>query len=86
MSVAGDEVARSKPAPDVYVRAAELLGVPARDCVAIEDTATGARAAIAAGMRVLGVAREPEAAGGLLAAGAALATSVDYELLRSWLG
>lgn len=49
VSVCGDEVAVGKPAPDVYLRAAELLGVSPADCVAIEDSPTGAAAAQAAG-------------------------------------
>lgn len=86
VSAAGDEVEHPKPAPDVYLLAAERLGLEPHRCVAVEDTPTGAQAAIAAGMRVLGVARDPEHAGGLLAAGAAVSTTVDYELLRTWLG
>ncbi|HSG79398.1 MAG TPA: HAD family phosphatase [Acidimicrobiia bacterium] len=86
VSAAGDEVEHPKPAPDVYLLAADRLGLDPHRCVAVEDTVTGARAAVAAGMRVLGVARDPEHAGGLLAAGAAVSTSVDYELLRAWLG
>lgn len=46
----GDEVAFGKPAPDVYLRAAERLNVPPQDCLALEDSPTGARAARAAGM------------------------------------
>ncbi|TQM32238.1 HAD superfamily hydrolase (TIGR01509 family) [Nocardia bhagyanarayanae] len=53
VSVCGDEVAEGKPEPDVYLRAADLLGVHPRDCVAIEDSPTGARAAAAAGCAVL---------------------------------
>jgi HAD superfamily hydrolase (TIGR01509 family) len=52
-TVCGDEVARSKPAPDVYLRAAELLGVPISATVAVEDSPTGVAAAIAAGCTVL---------------------------------
>jgi len=52
-TVCGDEVARSKPAPDVYLRAAELLGVPASATVAIEDSPTGVASAVAAGCTVL---------------------------------
>lgn len=57
VSVAGDEVAHAKPAPDVYLRAAELLRVDPRDCVAIEDTPIGARAGVAAGMTTVAVVR-----------------------------
>jgi HAD superfamily hydrolase (TIGR01509 family) len=53
--VAGDEVAESKPAPAIYQVAAERLGVPAGDCLAIEDSENGVRAALAAGMRVIQV-------------------------------
>ncbi len=53
--VCGDEVPEGKPSPVPYLRAAELLGVPADDCVAIEDSPTGVASAVAAGCRVLGV-------------------------------
>nr|WP_063018733.1 HAD family phosphatase [Nocardia niwae] len=49
VSVCGDEVAHGKPEPDVYLRAAELLGLHPEQCVAVEDSPTGARAAQAAG-------------------------------------
>jgi HAD superfamily hydrolase (TIGR01509 family) len=45
-----DDVPRGKPAPDVYLYAAEQLGVPPEQCLAIEDSPTGAKAAVAAGM------------------------------------
>jgi HAD superfamily hydrolase (TIGR01509 family) len=53
--VCGDDVARMKPAPDGYLLAAERLGVSPGECLAIEDTPTGVRAAKNAGMRVVGV-------------------------------
>jgi len=49
----GDEVPDSKPDPAVYLLAAERLGVAASGCLAFEDTDHGARAAHAAGMRVI---------------------------------
>lgn len=52
-TVAGDEVAHSKPAPDVYLKAARLLGVTPADCIVLEDSAHGAQAALAANMRVI---------------------------------
>jgi HAD superfamily hydrolase (TIGR01509 family) len=52
---AGDEVAHSKPAPDVFLLAAARLGVPPTACVAVEDSPNGVRAARAAGMRVVAV-------------------------------
>jgi HAD superfamily hydrolase (TIGR01509 family) len=53
VTVCGDEVAQGKPAPDPYLRAADLLGVPPEDCLAIEDSATGTAAAERAGCPVL---------------------------------
>ena len=53
--VAGTDVPKTKPAPDVYVRAVELLGVPKQACIAVEDSATGIAAAKAAGLRVIAV-------------------------------
>ena len=53
VTVCGDEVAEGKPAPDPYRRAAELLGVPAEQCVAVEDSPNGALAAERAGAAVL---------------------------------
>ena len=51
--VTGDVVARPKPHPDPYLLAAELLGVDAANCLAIEDSGTGAASANAAGCDVL---------------------------------
>jgi HAD superfamily hydrolase (TIGR01509 family) len=51
--VTGDIVSRPKPYPDPYLLAAELLGVDAKDCLAIEDSGTGAASANAAGCDVL---------------------------------
>ena len=49
----GDEVARAKPDPALYVLAAKRLGVDPAECVAFEDSENGAKAALAAGMRVV---------------------------------
>jgi len=48
------QVARGKPAPDLFLYAARQLGVPPEDCIVIEDSTTGVEAAIAAGMPVVG--------------------------------
>jgi HAD superfamily hydrolase (TIGR01509 family) len=53
--VTGDDVAARKPAPDVYLEAAARLVVPPECCVAIEDSAVGVTAAVAAGMRCVAV-------------------------------
>jgi HAD superfamily hydrolase (TIGR01509 family) len=57
VSVAGDEVARGKPAPDLFLAAAERLGVAPARCAVIEDSPAGVAAGLAAGMRTVGVAR-----------------------------
>jgi HAD superfamily hydrolase (TIGR01509 family) len=54
-TVSSEEVARGKPAPDVYLAAAARLGMVPGACAAVEDSANGLRAAAAAGMRVVAV-------------------------------
>ena len=49
--VGGDQVSRSKPNPDIFLRAAELLRTEPSRCIVIEDSFNGIRAAKAAGMR-----------------------------------
>ncbi|MBN8969423.1 MAG: HAD family hydrolase [Rhizobiales bacterium] len=51
--VAGDEVANKKPAPDVYLKALDLLGLPGHRCLAIEDSRNGLMSASRAGIPVL---------------------------------
>ncbi|XUL92761.1 HAD family hydrolase [Streptomyces galilaeus] len=53
--VSADEVARGKPAPDVFLEAARRLGAAPADCVVLEDAAPGAAAAHAAGMRCIAI-------------------------------
>ena len=53
--VSSEEVARGKPAPDVYLEAARRLGVEPARCVAVEDSSNGLRAAAAAGTAVVAV-------------------------------
>ncbi len=53
--ITGDEVSRGKPHPEPYLAAADALGVRAKDCVAIEDSPTGVRSAVAAGCRTFAV-------------------------------
>ncbi|TMQ94003.1 HAD family phosphatase [Actinomadura soli] len=56
-TVSTEEVDRGKPAPDGYLTVAAQLDVPARTCVAIEDSANGLRSAHAAEMTVIAVPR-----------------------------
>lgn len=55
-----DEVPETKPAPDVYLLAAERMGVDPGKCLSFEDTNSGARAAITAGMQTYMVPHECE--------------------------
>lgn len=55
-AVDGHQVANAKPHPDIYLRAASLLGIPAAECVVFEDSHGGVAAGVAAGMRVVGIA------------------------------
>ena len=54
-TVSSEEVARGKPAPDVYLEAARRLGVPPGRCAAVEDSHAGIRSAKSAGMRVVAI-------------------------------
>src|ERR671935_692078 len=54
-TVSSEEVARGKPAPDVYLEAARRLGQDPARCAAVEDSANGIRSAHAAGMRVVAI-------------------------------
>lgn len=53
--VDGNDAPRSKPDPQVFLLAAERLGVPPQRCVVVEDAASGVAAALAAGMKVVGI-------------------------------
>jgi HAD superfamily hydrolase (TIGR01509 family) len=59
VSVCRDEVGRPKPAPDLYITACSRIGQPPSQCLAIEDSPTGAASARDAGLVVLAVARDP---------------------------
>ena len=65
LTVCGDEVPRGKPAPDPYLRAAELLALDPSDCLAVEDSVTGTAAAERAGCAVLVVPNDVPVPGGL---------------------
>jgi len=62
ITVAGDEVARGKPEPDMFLEAARRLGADPDRCIVVEDSPAGVTAGRRAGMVVVGVARSDEAA------------------------
>ena len=97
VSVCGDEVAHGKPEPHVYLRGAELLGLASTQCIAIEDSPTGALAAERSGAPLLVVPCEipvPESAGrvfrdslvGLTRQDLVAAWAESGEARRSYLG
>jgi HAD superfamily hydrolase (TIGR01509 family) len=80
--VSGEEVASGKPAPDVYLLAAERLGAEPADCVAVEDAPHGIAAARAAGMRVVAV---PHARTEALDLNRADVVVADLEAAAAWI-
>jgi len=78
-TVSSEEVARGKPAPDVYLEAARRLDVPAERCAAVEDSENGILSAKAAGMRVVAIPNPqyPPADDALAAADLVLPTVAD---------
>jgi HAD superfamily hydrolase (TIGR01509 family) len=63
--VAADDVTSGKPDPQVFLRAAEKLGVPPSHCVVVEDAAAGIEGARRAGMRSVGVSKSGQLAADL---------------------
>lgn len=51
--VGGDMVTRGKPNPDIFLKAAELLGLAPEECIVVEDSPAGIRAAFSAGMKAV---------------------------------
>jgi HAD superfamily hydrolase (TIGR01509 family) len=58
--ISGEDVTRPKPAPDVFLAAADRLGEAPGDCVVLEDAFAGVEAARAAGMRVIAVPEDAD--------------------------
>jgi HAD superfamily hydrolase (TIGR01549 family) len=76
--ISGSEIERGKPEPDIFLRAAELLGVRADECCAIEDSRPGVAAALAAGMEVIAITNTHPAAE-LAGATAVVSTYAEIE-------
>lgn len=60
--VTAEDVIKGKPDPEIYLKAAKQLGVDPADCVVIEDSVSGIKAAQAAGMSVVGITTTHQAA------------------------
>jgi len=54
-AVSSEDVPHGKPAPDIFLRTAELLGVPPQTCCVVEDSVAGVEAALAAQMKVIAI-------------------------------
>jgi HAD superfamily hydrolase (TIGR01509 family) len=77
-TVSSEEVARGKPAPDVYLEAARRVGFPPAECAAVEDSSNGLRSAAAAGMTVVAIPnREVPPAADALAVAADVIESLE---------
>jgi HAD superfamily hydrolase (TIGR01509 family) len=75
--VGGDQVEQSKPAPDIYWHAAQMLGVPASACMVLEDSDNGVRSAVAAGMFVIQIPDLVAPSSDLLSLGAPVLASLE---------
>ena len=76
--VGGDEVARGKPAPDIYVEAARRLRTDVAGCIALEDSEPGIRAALSAGMTPIMVPDQHQPAPDILASGTLVLPSLAH--------
>ena len=54
-TVCGNEVKNGKPAPEIFLKAAELLGASPNECIVFEDSDNGIKSAFNAGMKVIGI-------------------------------
>lgn len=82
------EVENPKPAPDLYLHAAQKMGEPAQNCLVFEDSPLGVRAGVAAGMDVIGYTgshTDPQNHGELLKeAGAKFVTSSYQDIIKDF--
>lgn len=80
--VIGDECSAAKPYPDPYLEAMRRLGVRPESCLALEDSPSGATAAVAAGVRTIGILSTQEA--GVLSAVGCSTLIVDFHDQNLW--
>jgi len=80
--VGGDQVARSKPCPDIYLRAAEGLRIQPERCLALEDSENGVRSAMGAGMQVIQIPDLVQPSAALRTLGHTVLTSLHD--VRGW--
>ena len=76
----GDDVARGKPEPDIYLTASQRLGVPPSECIAIEDSPIGIAAAVASGIYTIAVRTKSTDGLDISQAHAVLDSLTDFDL------
>lgn len=80
--VDGNLVSRPKPDPEVFLKAAKLLGLPPKSCIVVEDAKAGVEAALAAGSHVIGIgSREQLSAADAVLNDTWMLVDFDYERL-----
>lgn len=81
--ISGEEVKNGKPAPDIFLKAADLLGVNPNECMVIEDSENGVGAAFAAGIKCIGFANPNSGNQDLSKASAVVddIRKINYELM-----
>jgi beta-phosphoglucomutase family hydrolase len=79
--VDGGQVSQPKPHPEIYLRVADILGIPPADCIVFEDSLTGVQAGVAAGMRVVGICTTHDSLPGTIVT----ADNFRDETIRRWL-
>ncbi len=86
--ISGEEVEKGKPYPDIFLKTAEKLGINPEECVVIEDSKNGVRAAIAAGMKCIGYNNPNSGAQDLSEASAIVNTicAISYNFIKYIIG
>jgi len=75
--IGGDQISNGKPAPDIYLKAADFLNCPVNECMAMEDSPNGVIAAVSAGMHVVQIPDLVQPDSELLALGHRVLESLD---------
>ncbi len=83
--LSGEEVQRGKPNPDIFLKTAEMLKVNPKECVVIEDSSAGVKAALSAGMKCIGFNNLNSGSQDLSSASAIVDSirKIDYDFLLS---
>ncbi len=79
--IGGDQISNGKPAPDIYLKAADFLNIPAKECLAMEDSPNGVIAAVSAGMHVVQIPDLVKPDSDLLALGHRVLESLDAVIM-----